>query len=151
VYFTLLPFLGQFGRVVKLFTRSRLTIFDDNRLKYLLNVRNFSLNIKLCLKNDQFKSIYIVICHNDNDCSEYRLLHILFSHLSRSKMKTIVFVWWKNRLMLILIMRHETYYEFSWMTINLIDKHFLILFWFYTIQFICDLTFWMIARFWCFL
>jgi hypothetical protein len=34
VYFTLLPFLNQFGRVIKLFTRSRLTVINVKRILF---------------------------------------------------------------------------------------------------------------------
>jgi hypothetical protein len=50
-----------------------LNIFNDNRLKFLLNeFESFSLNIKLSLKNDQFKRLYIAIFRNDIYCSKCR-------------------------------------------------------------------------------
>jgi hypothetical protein len=121
-----------------------LNIFDDNRLKLLLNdFKSFSLNIKLCLKDDQFKRLNIAIFRNDIYCSECRSFRISFRRLSLllSKMMTIVFVRWKNWLSLFVTEKYERCRVFSLIVISLIDMHFLIFFWFCTIQFICDLIF----------
>ncbi len=68
-------------------------IFDDNRLQLLLNAQNSLLNIKLCVRNDRFKSLDIVIYHNDIDCLKCHLFHISFSRLlRRSKVMMMIFV-----------------------------------------------------------
>jgi hypothetical protein len=59
-----------------------LNIFDDSRLKLLLNdLESFSLSIKLCLKNDQFRRLYIAIFRSDIYCSECRLFRTFLRRL----------------------------------------------------------------------
>jgi hypothetical protein len=55
VYFTLLSLLGQFGRVVKLFTRSRLTatiIFDVALNDFDVSTFEITLHETIKKKND---------------------------------------------------------------------------------------------------
>jgi hypothetical protein len=130
-----------------------LNIFDDNRLKLLLSdLENFSLSIKLCLKNDQFRRLYITIFRNDIYCSECRLSRILLRRFSLllSKMMTIVSARWKDWLRLFVAERYERCRVFSLIVINLIDMHLLIFSWLCTIQFICDLIFSKNVLFLCF-
>jgi hypothetical protein len=121
-----------------------LNISDDSRLKFLLSdLESFSLSIKLCLKNDQFKRLYIAIFRSDIYCSECRSSRTSLRRLSLllSKMMTIVSVRWENWFRLFVAERYERCRVFSLIVISLIDMHLLVFSWFCTIQFICDLIF----------
>jgi hypothetical protein len=125
-------------------------IFDDNRLKLMPNAQNSLLNIKLCLKNDRFKSFCIAIFHNDIDCLKCHLFHIsLLRLLRRSKKMMMIFVFRKNRLLLFVAKKYERCHEFSLKMINSINKLLSSLSWFCTIRFTYDLIFWMIVLFLC--